>query len=355
MKDPIVVGIDEALASSERFDAILDARSPSEFADDRLPGAISTPVLDDAQRARIGTIYKQQSPFEAKRLGAALVSRNIADIVEYQLADRPREWRPLVYCWRGGNRSGSLATVLARIGWQTSVLDGGYREFRRRVVADLEILPAPLRLHVVAGRTGSGKSLILQSLTGLGAQVLDLEAMANHRGSVLGLMPEAVQPSQRRFESLLWETLRKFDPLRPVVVESESRRVGQCHLPDALIARMRAADCTLIEMSVEHRAALLLREYRHFTENPGALFERLERLAPLHGRRTVDAWQALASEQRWAEFVIALLEAHYDPAYDRSMARNYAAIARAPRIELADDSEVALREAARQLMTGGAA
>jgi len=221
--------------------------------------------------------------------------------------------------------------------------------------SDLEILPAPLRLHVVAGRTGSGKSLILQSLAGLGAQVLDLEAMANHRGSVLGLMPEAVQPSQRRFESLLWETLRKFDPLRPVFVESESRRVGQCHLPDALIARMRAADCTLIEMSLEHRAALLLREYRHFTENPGALFERLERLVPLHGRRTVDAWQALASEQRWAEFVIALLEAHYDPAYDRSMARNYTAIGKAPRIELADDSEAALGEAARQLMTGGAA
>ena len=349
MKDPIVVGIDEALASLDSYDAILDARSPSEYAEDRLPGAISTPVLDDVQRARVGTIYKQQSSFEAKRIGAALVSRNIAGILETQLADRPREWRPLVYCWRGGNRSGSFATVMARVGWRTAVLDGGYRAFRRRVLADLAVLPDTLRLRVVAGRTGSGKSLILQRLAGLGAQVLDLEALANHRGSVLGLMPDTVQPSQKRFESLLWDALRRYDPARPVFVESESRRVGQCHLPDALIARMRAAPCVRVEMPVEHRAGLLLREYRHFVEDRAALFERLERLVPLHGRRTVDEWRALAESGRWEEFVTVLLQAHYDPAYDRSMAQNYKGIASAEPLSLASGDDDALEAGARAL------
>jgi len=349
MKDPVVVGIDEAIASLDDYDAILDARSPSEFADDRLPGALSTPVLDDAERARVGTIYAQQSSFEAKRIGAALVSRNIAGILETQLADRPREWRPLVYCWRGGNRSGSLATVMARVGWRTAVLEGGYRAFRRRVVADLAVLPDALRLHVIAGRTGSGKSLILQRLAALGAQVLDLEALANHRGSVLGLMPDAVQPSQKRFESLLWGALRRFDPARPVFVESESRRVGQCHVPDGLIARMRAADCSRIEMPVAQRAELLLREYRHFVEDRAALVERLERLAPMHGRRVVDGWCELAQAGRWAEFVTALLEAHYDPAYDKSMGKNYRGIDAARRIEAAGSDDAALDACARAI------
>jgi tRNA 2-selenouridine synthase len=350
MKDPVAVSIDEVIASPESFDEVLDARSPSEYADDHLPRALSTPVLNDEQRARVGTIYKQQSPFAGRVVGAALVSRNIADLIEQRFVDRPREWRPLVYCWRGGNRSGSFATVMARIGWRTSVISGGYREFRRRVVADLA-QPIALPLHVVAGRTGSGKSLILDRLASLGAQVLDLESLANHRGSVLGLMPDAVQPTQKRFESLLWDALRRFDPSRPVFVESESRRVGQCHLPDPLIAAMRAAPCTLIELPAEQRAALLLDEYRHFTEDVPALFERLSRLVPLHGRRTIEAWQALASAGHWQEFVAVLLSAHYDPAYDRSMARNYSAIDRAERLELAGKEDGALRAAAESLLS----
>jgi tRNA 2-selenouridine synthase len=350
MKDPVAVSIDEVIAAPEFFDEVLDARSPSEYADDHLPGASSTPVLDDEQRARVGTIYKQQSPFAARLIGAALVSRNIAELIEQRFADRPRDWRPLVYCWRGGNRSGSFATVMARIGWRTSVLTGGYREFRRRVVADLA-KPMALPLHVVAGRTGSGKSLILDRLNALGAQVLDLESLANHRGSVLGLMPHAVQPTQKRFESLLWDALRRFDPSRPVFVESESRRVGQCHLPDPLIAAMRAAPCTLIDLPAEQRAALLLDEYRHFTEDVPALFDRLARLVPLHGKRTVDAWQALASAGQWQQFVTVLLSAHYDPAYDRSMARNYSGIDRAERLELAGKDDDALRAAAESLLS----
>jgi len=350
MKHPLVVGIDDAIAGLDTFDSILDARSPGEFAEDRLPGASNTPVLDDAQRALVGTVYRQQSPFEARRIGAALVSRNIAEIVEQRLADKPREWRPLVYCWRGGNRSGALATVLARIGWRTTILDGGYREFRRRVIADLAAWPKELRLHVVAGRTGCGKSLILAQLEALGAQVLDLEALARHRGSVLGLLPQTSQPTQKAFESGIWEAIRGFDRTRPVFVESESRRVGQCHLPEALILAMRAAPGTRFEMKLEDRATLLLREYRHFTEQPDELFSRLERLVPLHGRRVVSEWRRLAESGRWDEFVIALLQAHYDPAYDRSTTSNDAGIGQDQTLEVHGADEARLRAAARQLL-----
>ena len=350
MKDASRIDIDEAIESLPSFDAVLDARSPSEFADDRLPDAISTPVLDDAERERIGILYNQVSPFEARRVGAALVSANIAELLQQRLADRPRDWRPLVYCWRGGNRSSSLATVLARIGWRTSVLEGGYRSYRRRVVQDLARLPASLTLHVVAGRTGSGKSLILDQLSALGAQVLDLETLARHRGSVLGLMPDAVQPSQKRFESLIWECLRRFDPHRPIFVESESKRVGRCQVPDALIARMRDARCTLIESPLAQRAALLLREYRHFTEDSATLFAQLEHLVALHGRRRVDDWRTLAQAGQWETFVATLLEAHYDPAYDRSMARNYGALARAAHLEPAAGDEAAHRAVALALI-----
>ena len=352
MKDPVVLNIDEVVARLDEFDAVIDARSESEFAEDRLPRALSAPVMTDAERALVGTVYKQRSSFEAKKLGAPIVARNVANLIEARFADKPREWRPLVYCWRGGNRSGALATLLARIGWRVALLEGGYREFRRRVIADLADWPQRLQFRVLAGRTGCGKSLILQRLEALGAQVLDLEALANHRGSVLGLMPESVQPSQKLFESRLWDALRRLDPSRPVFVESESKRVGQCHVPDALIAAMRAAPCVVVDAELEVRAALLLREYRHFTEEPALLFAQLERLVELHGRRTIDAWRALAEAGRWTEFVLSMLERHYDPAYDRSMERNYRMLPQARRVALAAADEPAIDAAAREILAG---
>ncbi len=322
MRDAIVIGPEDALSGLDAFDSILDARSPSEYAEDHLPGAVSAPVLSDDERARVG-IADSGSAFEARRLGAALVSRNIASLLETLLATTPRDASLLVYCWRGGNRSGALATVLARIGWKTSILRGGYREYRRQVLSDLDRFPDRLDLHVVAGRTGTGKSLILRQLAEQGAQVLDLEQMANHRGSVLGLMPGEQQPSQKRFESLLWHALGRFSPDRPVFVESESRRIGRCHLPDALLARMRSAPCTLIEMPIESRARLLLDEYTHLSRDKSLLFEKLERLVPLHGRQAITGWRELAEAGHWIEFVTALLARHYDPAYDRSLGTNY--------------------------------
>lgn len=348
MKAPQRIAVGEAFAPEAHFDAIVDARSPSEFAEDHLPGAIAAPVLDDAERALVGTVHRQQSAFVARRMGAAIVSRNIASLLEREFAERPAQWRPLVYCWRGGNRSDALATVFAAVGWRTSVLDGGYRAFRRHVVDELAQLPQRLRWHVIAGRTGSAKSLVLQRLADLGEQVLDLEALARHRGSVLGVLPDEAQPSQKAFETALWNALRRFEPSRPVFVESESRRVGRCHVPDAVIEAMRAARCTQLQAPLGVRARLLLAQYRHFIDDPARLFEPLDRLLELHGRTRVETWKSMARAGRWQEFVESILEVHYDPAYERSMRHNFAQFESAAILGI-DDRADTVDRAARAL------
>ena len=241
MRDARLISAPDVVARWGEFNCILDARSPTEFALDHLPGAMNTPVLDDEERALIGLINAEQGAFEAKRAGAARVSRNIAALLETRFAAYPRDWSPLVYCWRGGQRSGSLATVLARVGWSVSLIEGGYKAFRKAMLEDLERRCAALQTVVIAGRTGTAKTRLLGALREQGAQVLDLEGLALHRGSVLGQWPQgASQPSQKHFETLLWDAVRALDPEQIVYVESESRKIGQCQVPEALILRMRA-------------------------------------------------------------------------------------------------------------------
>lgn len=352
MKSPDVLTIDEALTRLAHFGDILDARTPAEHALDHIPGAISTPVLSNEERVLIGTMYRQQSGFEAKRAGAAIVARNIADLLDTRFQDRPRDWAPLVYCWRGGNRSGALATVLARIGWRVSILEGGYKAFRGRVISDLEQCPPRLRFTVIAGRTGCGKSLLLQALERRGAQVLDLEAIARHRGSVLGRVPGEPQPAQRHFETLLWDKLARFDPSRPVFVESESRRIGVCHLPESLTLTIRASDCVVLEAARNARAEFLLGQYPHFLTRPDELEAQLLRLTELHGHGVVNAWQALLAAGRWSELVDNLLGLHYDPAYDRSMAKNFKRLAQARAYELDPNQTQQLEALASSLLSG---
>ena len=229
----------DALTQLAGFDAIIDARSESEHAEDRLPGAVNWPVLNDAQRADIGTQYKQVSPFDARKRGAVMAARNIASHIETHAAELQRSWKPLVYCWRGGQRSGSLAQVLGEIGFQVHVLEGGYREFRRAVLVELETMPAQFSFRVLCGRTGSAKSRLLQTLAAQGGQVLDLEGLACHRGSVLGPEPGLPQPSQKAFETAVWQTLRNLDPAQPVFIEGESRTIGRLRVPEKLLEALR--------------------------------------------------------------------------------------------------------------------
>jgi tRNA 2-selenouridine synthase len=330
------------------FDAILDVRSPAEFADDHLPGARNVPVLDDAERARIGTLYKQVSPFEAKRIGAALVARNIALHVE-GFVGTLRSWRPLVVCWRGGKRSGAMAHVLREIGWDARTLEGGYKAYRRYVVEALERLPRRFVFRVVHGATGSGKSRLLGALETAGAQVLDLEALAAHRGSVLGALPDRAQPSQKMFESRLLATLGALDPGRPVFVEGESRRIGQVQLPTALIESMRAAACVRLDADLETRVALLLEEYRHFFADLSALNAQLDCLVDLHSRPIIERWKTLAAQGAWPALVTHLLEEHYDPAYRRSASRNFPRLADADVLTVASADAGAFEQLARTL------
>ena len=326
-----------------QFDAILDVRSPAEYAEDHVPQALSCPVLDDAERARVGTLYKQVSPFTAKKAGAALVARNIARHVETSFADKPSGWKPLVYCWRGGKRSGAMAHVLREIGWDAKTLEGGYKSYRKHVVDELCELPQRFRFRVIHGVTGSGKSRFLRALRKTGAQTLDLEELAAHRGSVLGNLPERPQPSQKMFESLLLRELMDLDSVKPVYVEGESRKIGQLQVPAALIETMRAAECVVLEAGLDTRVALLMDEYRHFFEDPATLGAQLDCLVELHGRERIDQWKRLAAQGEWRALVARLLEEHYDPAYKRSAARNFARLPNAPvlRVPAADDAAFA--------------
>ena len=336
----------DALARLADFDAVIDARSESEFALDRLPGAVNWPSLDDAERVRVGTEYAQVSPFSARKLGAAIVARNIAGHIERHGAALGKEWTPLVYCWRGGKRSGALAMVLEQIGFRVHLLEGGYRAYRRAVVVALESMPAAFSWRVVCGPTGSGKSRLLGALAAEGAQVLDLEVLANHRGSVLGLVPGSEQPSQKQFDSRLWAALRGLDPARPVFVESESKKIGDLRVPESLIERMRASPCLWLELGLAERVALLIDEYRFFVDDTAAFCERLDALRALRGAETIDRWQAVARAGDTTTVVRELLELHYDPIYRQSMRRNFPGLDEPWRHLHWDGSDAGLRRAA---------
>ena len=301
---------------------IIDVRTPAEFADDHVPGAFNCPVLSNEERARVGTLHAQVSQFEAKKLGAALISRNIAGIVE-RFHDRPRQWAPAIYCWRGGQRSRSLTHVLTEIGWQAVQLEGGYRAYRAHVNERLAAIPGQFQWRVVCGLTGSGKSRLLQALHTAGAQVLDLEALAKHRGSLLGDLPDDPQPTQKYFESQVLDCLRQFDPARPVFVESESRKIGRIQVPAPLLDAMRGSPCVRVDLPAPLRVALLKEDYDHFLSDPVLLAQRLAPLVPLHGKAAIERWNGLAQAGDFDALVHALLVEHYDPAYARAIQRNF--------------------------------
>ncbi|MBE0612962.1 MAG: tRNA 2-selenouridine(34) synthase MnmH [Burkholderiales bacterium] len=346
VKFPNVVTVAQLAA----FDEVIDVRSPSEYAEDHVPGAINCPVLDDAERAAIGTMYKHVSAFDAKKRGAALVAKNIARHIEEKFAAHGKNWRPLVYCWRGGKRSGAMAHILSEIGWHAAQLDGGYRAYRREILAQLAELPRSLQYRVVCGATGSAKSRLLQALAAAGAQVLDLEEIACHRGSVLGDIPEHAQPAQKMFDSRVWDRLRKFDPMQPVYVEAESKKIGQLQVPDALLASMRESPCVLIEAPLDERVAFLVDEYIHFLGKPSELKTKLGCLVGLQSKETIERWTEQIENQRWHELVADLLANHYDPAYLRATKKNFARLADARLLRPSKLDSKSLKRLATQMI-----
>ena len=303
------------------FDEIIDVRSPSEFAEDHLPGAVNLPVLDDAQRAEVGTTYVQKSRLEARKIGAALVSRNIADHIDRHFADKPGSYRPLVYCWRGGQRSGAMGLVLKQIGFRVEVLEGGYRTYRRIVTKTLYEGTLPYRLVLLDGNTGCAKTDILKAIDGEVVQSLDLEGLARHRGSVFGGFADRPQPSQKGFETALLDAMRHLDPAKPVVVEAESSKIGSVLIPPALWQAMQGAPRIQLSAQIGERAKYLTRAYADIVADPSRLEGIIGRLKNLHSAETLDRWRALARDGALEALAGALMTDHYDAAYARQRSR----------------------------------
>ena len=333
----------------EHYPDIIDARSEGEYAEDFIPGAVNHPVLNNEQRARVGTLNKVASAFEAKRIGAAMVSRNIADMLETHFADKPRDWAPLIYCWRGGKRSRSLTLVLREIGFKAVQLDGGYKAYRARVAHELTELPKRSNYVTICGCTGTGKTALLLALRDVGAQVIDLEGLANHKGSLLGEHVTTPQPTQKRFDSLLWSALRSLDPARPVFVESESKKIGLVQMPEAMREQMAAGECVWLDVPVTARVTHLRGEYEHFVTDPALLMQKLAPLKALRGGEMLSRWQTLTTAGNIDGVVESLLVDHYDPLYTTAIKRNYPKLASARHVTINELTPHALRVTANAL------
>ena len=333
-----------------QFDALIDARSPAEFALDHIPGAINCPVLSNEERAEIGTIYKQVSPFEAKRLGASYVSANLARHLRETFADKPANWKPLVYCWRGGLRSGSMVTWLRLVGWDAQQLAGGYKAFRGHVIEQLETQVPQLQMRVLCGATGSAKTRVLHALAERGEQVLDLEGYANHKGSLLGGLPGIEQPSQKRFETLLAEQLETFDLSRPVYLEGESAKIGRVGLPLVLVQHLHKAPVIEVRATTAARLSYLLRDYAYLGDDPEALATKLGWLKELQGNETVGRWQQWARAKDLSPLFEELMLRHYDPHYERSQSNHFQQWPQRQVLETDDLSDEAIARLAEQVM-----
>lgn len=323
------------------FDEIIDVRTPLEFADDHLPGAINLPVLSDEERVRVGTIYKQESPFLARKIGAALVARNAAHHIEHHLADRPGGWRPLVHCWRGGQRSGSFALILSQIGWRVSVLEGGYKAYRQKVIEQLYDHAVAPQLILLDGNTGTAKTAILERLAAQSVQVMDLEGLANHRGSIFGAV-RGGQPSQRQFESRLAAAISRLDPERPVLVEAESSKIGALRLPPKLWAAMKAAPRIEIQADLAARAEWLQTAYADILADRDAMAGMIGQLRPLHPAKRIEAWLAQIAAGEDLELAAGLMREHYDPRYARHRGRSDPALRIFDTQSLTDDAQADL-------------
>ena len=302
-------------------DMFIDVRSPAEFAKDHIPGAINMPVLNNEERAKVGRIYKQINAFQARRYGGALVAGNISQHILNYLQNKPAEFRPLIYCWRGGQRSHSFARICSDIGWRTYVLEGGYTSYRKNVLIGLETEAPHLKPILISGPTGTGKTRLLHYIKEGGAQILDLEALANHRGSLLGLTPGEKQPNQKYFETKLYHEIKLLDYNKYVFIEAESSKIGELQIPQSVFKIMKSAPLIEIEMSAENRAEFLIKEYLYLQSHPQALYKLFDAMVYRHGVKKIDQWRLLADKKDWQELANELIMSHYDPAYKSSSMR----------------------------------
>jgi tRNA 2-selenouridine synthase len=345
-----IISAEDLIRRMHEFDTLIDARSEGEFDEDHLPGAVNWPTLNDAERREVGTTYKQINAFEARKRGAAMAARNISIHIEREVLDKAKDWQPLAYCWRGGKRSGSLCLILDQIGFRVTLLEGGYKAFRAAIVQDIPRLATQFDFRVICGTTGSGKTRLLHALAAAGAQVLDLEALASHRSSVLGAIPGLDQPTQKRFDTLIWDALRRFDPSRPVFVESESKKVGNVAIPTSLVEAMRASVCLNLVLPDLERVRLLMEDYDFFVKDTALFCERLDVLTAFRGKVLVEGWKASVRAGQIEPVVQDLLAQHYDPVYVQSMQRNFSRFDASKIIAPSDRSTGAMAVLAQEIL-----
>jgi len=291
---------------------IVDVRSPGEFAQGHIPGAVNIPLFSNEERAQVGTTYKQVSQDAALLLGLELVGPKMADFVRQSKALASGK-DILVHCWRGGMRSGSFGWLLETAGMQVSTLIGGYKAFRNEVLTGLG---APQNIVVLGGKTGSGKTEILHKLREMGEQVIDLEGIAHHKGSSYGAIGQLPQPSTEHFENELYAQWRQLDPTRRVWVEDESRSVGRCLIPDAVWMQMRHAPLVLVDMDKAARIERLVREYACF--DLSLLYEATHRIEKRLGGQHHKAAIAALDQKDFAT-VADITLTYYDKAYQHGV------------------------------------
>ncbi|SMG61272.1 tRNA 2-selenouridine(34) synthase MnmH [Paraburkholderia susongensis] len=339
------------LEALKKFGLIIDARSPREFAEDHLPGAINLPVVFDDEYAEVGTAHRTD-PMRAYQIGVAYSLKNIARHLELPYFQTGRRMAILVYCFRGGKRSKLWSDTLETIGYKVERLPRGWKGYRSWVLQTLDELPRQLQLNVLSGPTGCGKTSLLIALRKAGAQVLDLEAIASHRGSIIGAIPGRPQPSQKLFDSLLLAEISRFDLSKAVWIESESKRIGRVQLPTALFDRMHDGRVFEVETPMSERIAMWHREYPHFERDPVGLVSKLAYLKELIGGTTLQKWTQFAELGEIDELFESIMLDYYDPAYARSTKKNYRRAQNPTRIQLETlDSEHLARVAERLIVS----
>ncbi len=299
----------------QKYDTIIDVRSPSEFDEDHIPGALNYPVLDDKERAKIGTIYKKRSPFEAKIIGSSLIAKNISEHLIQKLKNKNGAWRPLVYCWRGGKRSKALCLIMKEIGWRVNQLEGGYKHYRNDIQKKLRQLSPKLKIVLISGKTGTGKTKLLHQIKSNNGQILDLEGIARHKGSLLGRDLENNQPSQKLFESLLYNALKSINLKKNIYLEAESSKIGNLHIPQPLWKKMLISNKINIETTLESRVKFLLNDYKYAQLDNNFFKPLMAGLKQRLPKKIINDWKHLIKNKDWRQLTESLLKNHYDPAY----------------------------------------
>jgi tRNA 2-selenouridine synthase len=307
---------------NKTFDTIIDVRSPLEYEEDHIIGSINCPVLYDQERIIVGTIYKKESTFRAKIIGSSLTARNIAKHIEEKFINQKGSWQPLIYCWRGGQRSKAFSLILSEVGWRTFQLEGGYKKYRNDVISFLNKVGSKLKIILISGKTGSAKTKILQNIKLQGGQILDLENLANHKGSLLGKIPDLKQPSQKLFESKLYHQIKQLDLRRNVYIEAESSKIGNIHIPKTLWAKMIVSPRIEIKADIELRSSFLLNDYKYMCENPELIKPIIYGLKNRLSKKLINDWMELITKKLWLDLTKSFLENHYDPSYSSNTIKN---------------------------------